>query len=198
MQPREDRVRDCRLCRGRTPHRYDAEFVTVAPSGDLAIGHQITCQICGGTATQIVGPAPAGTTDADLLQVRHRASHRHNETVTDGKAGCVRLAATRSGSVTGIYRAAEAGLDVGADPWAIVCETHGAICGHRTLRQARRHAPFPAQWCEDCREFRLDERVPCAGTCDACDGVTSGAPDARGGAFTAAHDVARGVQGGVA
>lgn len=47
------------------------------------------------------------------------------------------------------------GLDGDADwkpwRWATVCDTHGTICGHPTLKLAQAHLPF-GEWCEACQE----------------------------------------------
>ncbi|MFO7894800.1 MAG: hypothetical protein R6U63_13780 [Longimicrobiales bacterium] len=72
-----------------------------------------------------------------------------------GRAGCVQLRkAHQTGTMIGVYRNDQAGLDDddGRLPWSTVCEDHGWIVSHPTLGQARRHAPDPLGWCEDCRE----------------------------------------------
>ncbi len=67
-----------------------------------------------------------------------------------GFAGRVQLRRTREGARVGIYHAAQAGVDAG-EPWAVSCEDHGTIAGHRTLGLARHHAVKPSNWCEHCR-----------------------------------------------
>ena len=37
------------------------------------------------------------------------------------------------------------------DRWATACTDHGVFVTHSTLRLARRHAPVPEEWCDDCR-----------------------------------------------
>ena len=51
-----------------------------------------------------------------------------------------------------VYRNHEAGLDDsgGAYPYSTVCEAHGQIVAHQTLRLARSHAANPTGWCEVC------------------------------------------------
>jgi hypothetical protein len=71
----------------------------------------------------------------------------------DGFAGCVqRRKARDTGSLIGIYHAERAGLDPAGGPWATMCEDHGTVINHETLRLAREHSSDPIGWCEDCRE----------------------------------------------
>lgn len=68
------------------------------------------------------------------------------------RAGCRQLCRSRkTGTMVGIYNADEAGLDSdeGRYPWVTVCEDHGTLVNHSTLRDARWHAPS-VDWCEDC------------------------------------------------
>jgi len=50
--------------------------------------------------------------------------------------------------------------------WETICVEHGAVCSHESLALARRHAPVPTEWCEDCmasvgfRDGFDDEYVP--------------------------------------
>jgi hypothetical protein len=76
----------------------------------------------------------------------------------DGRAGCRQLRkAQQTGTMVGLYDAADAGLDADAGRWATVCEEHGSICNHETLELARWHSADPAGWCEECRAA-LDSR----------------------------------------
>lgn len=54
--------------------------------------------------------------------------------------------------MVGVYHAEQAGM--GDDPesrWVTVCETHHTLVSHPTLALARAAAPYPREWCEDCR-----------------------------------------------
>lgn len=67
-------------------------------------------------------------------------------------AGCVvQRRSRRTGTLVGLYAAAQAGLDPAGGPWATVCEDHGAIANHATLELARAHLPA-VEWCETCQE----------------------------------------------
>lgn len=52
------------------------------------------------------------------------------------------------GHVT-IYIAAEQGIDVGTDKYAVVCETHGTILGTTSIPKARPFLKIP-EFCEEC------------------------------------------------
>lgn len=70
----------------------------------------------------------------------------------DERAGCVQLRRSRSSNVVvGVYRASEAGLDTSGGAWVTVCEDHGALVNHDTRATAISFAPYPSNWCEDCR-----------------------------------------------
>ena len=58
------------------------------------------------------------------------------------------------GVVVSIYKAEEANLCTEGGRYATVCEAHGTICNHETLREARAHAPH-LNWCEECMEKGL-------------------------------------------
>ena len=62
------------------------------------------------------------------------------------------LASRRSGFHHGwvvIYRAADQGIDVGGNPYAVVCETHATICGVSSMPKAR-SLMKSAEFCEAC------------------------------------------------
>lgn len=70
----------------------------------------------------------------------------------NGLEGCV---VQRKSQVTktlvGVYHAEQAGLDNDPDcVWYSVCEDHGTLVGHRSLRLAKDHAVDPTMWCEEC------------------------------------------------
>jgi hypothetical protein len=48
-----------------------------------------------------------------------------------------------------IYIAAEQGIDVDGCKYAVVCESHGTICGTTSLPKARPFLKLP-QFCEEC------------------------------------------------
>lgn len=67
------------------------------------------------------------------------------------RLGCEILRRARStGTLVGLYRAAEAQLDTDGGPWVTVCEEHGCLVNHTSRRLAVRHLPYPAGWCEAC------------------------------------------------
>lgn len=71
-------------------------------------------------------------------------------------AGCVEQRISRqTGVKVGLYHA---GLDACSGPWATICEEHGQIVNHATLRLARSHLADPLGWCEHCRQH-LGERA---------------------------------------
>jgi hypothetical protein len=48
-----------------------------------------------------------------------------------------------------IYVAAEQGIDVGDNKYAVVCELHSTICGFTSVPKARPRLKFP-DFCEEC------------------------------------------------
>jgi len=67
-------------------------------------------------------------------------------------AGLLAMHRSRTtGTVIGLYRARDARLDddEGRAPYSTVCQDHGTICCHRTLRAARGHMAYVG-WCEAC------------------------------------------------
>ena len=79
--------------------------------------------------------------------------------ITDGRKGCVQLRRAKStGTLVGVYNCDQADLDTDDGSWATVCEEHGSICNHDTLKLARDHASAPDQWCEECGKER--DEVP--------------------------------------
>jgi hypothetical protein len=68
------------------------------------------------------------------------------------RAGCIQLRRARStGTLVGVYRAGEAGLeDEPGYPWATVCEEHATLIVHETRALAVSHAAAPEGWCEEC------------------------------------------------
>lgn len=80
-------------------------------------------------------------------------SGARTEHAFDGYAGCVQRRVSRdTGLLVGIYDAAQAGIDTDREnPWAVVCEPHGAIVCVATLATAKRSTWTP-EWCDECRE----------------------------------------------
>ena len=50
----------------------------------------------------------------------------------------------------GVYDGQEAHMDTSGGRWQTVCEKHGEVCSHSTLRLAMLFAEQPWQWCEQC------------------------------------------------
>jgi hypothetical protein len=66
-------------------------------------------------------------------------------------AGCVVQQKSRTtGHLVGLYEADQALLDSSSGRWATICEAHGHIVNHETLRHARSHLGDPCGWCEAC------------------------------------------------
>jgi hypothetical protein len=57
-----------------------------------------------------------------------------------------------TGDLVIVYHAAEAGLDSddGRAPYSTVCDRHGEIISHETLKLALGHAGDPSGWCSAC------------------------------------------------
>lgn len=71
-----------------------------------------------------------------------------------GLAGCVtQTKSRRTGTLVGIYHGLQSGLEADPEcPWVTVCEAHGCLVSHGSLRLAKMSAPAPDDWCEDCRK----------------------------------------------
>lgn len=71
---------------------------------------------------------------------------------TANNAGLVKTVRNRlTHRLVSIYRSAAAGIeDDPALPYTTVCEDHGRIICHQSLRYARRHLSDPAGWCGVC------------------------------------------------
>jgi hypothetical protein len=70
----------------------------------------------------------------------------------EGYAGCVvRRKARQTGTLVGVYHNGQSGVDSDV-PWSTVCEEHGTVLTHPSLRLAHSHASDPLGWCEMCRE----------------------------------------------
>lgn len=75
-------------------------------------------------------------------------THRHRD-----EAGYVteRAHPLFPGERVTVYRAEEAGIDVGGDPYAVVCDPHGTLVAGTSLAQARASLRDPASFCDACR-----------------------------------------------
>ena len=58
-----------------------------------------------------------------------------------------------SGRKVVIYEAAEQGIDVGNDRYAIVCDAHATLMGASSMKDARLLMHYPDEFCEKCREL---------------------------------------------
>jgi len=72
-----------------------------------------------------------------------------------GLAGLVmRRRNHRTSSRVSLYHGAQAGLDLSEGcTWATVCEDHGVILGHQSIRLARTSLSRPDDWCEGCSKL---------------------------------------------
>ena len=80
-----------------------------------------------------------------------RAAKEYNH---KGYAGLVQQTrAQTTGTLVGLYHSEQAGLDHDPEyPWTTVCEDHGLMVTHASLRAARAHAVVPHEWCELCQK----------------------------------------------
>jgi len=58
----------------------------------------------------------------------------------------------RTGAQISIYHAEQAGLDSDGGRWVSICENHGDLCNHDSLRLAKAHAAIP-EWCTSCAKI---------------------------------------------
>ena len=72
------------------------------------------------------------------------------EQIMHNNAGARASRVTANRSVVTIYDGIAAQLDVSGGRWQTVCETHGHVVAHATLRLARAHYAYPWGWCESC------------------------------------------------
>jgi hypothetical protein len=72
----------------------------------------------------------------------------------NGLAGCVvQRISRRTGTLVGLYASDDSGMENDPEfPWSTVCEKHGILVSHRTLKLARESLPQPDEWCDECRE----------------------------------------------
>ena len=66
--------------------------------------------------------------------------------------------AESTGRFVGVYDGEPAGMDTDAGRWQTVCEDHGSIISHRTLKLAMWHSVHPEEWCEACGELQAAMR----------------------------------------
>jgi hypothetical protein len=75
-----------------------------------------------------------------------------------GLAGCVsQTVARETGTLVSVCHGEQSGIESDPEtlaelPWYTVCEAHGYLVGHRSLKLAREWAVEPTAWCEMCRE----------------------------------------------
>lgn len=85
---------------------------------------------------------------------RHRYSQAQLAAERRRRGGCRKLAiAQSSGALVGLYRAEEADMDPAGGPWVVLCETHGYLDNHATLRGAKSWLMDTEEWCNDCRQL---------------------------------------------
>lgn len=58
--------------------------------------------------------------------------------------------ARTTGRPVSVYDGVTAGMDLTGGRWQTVCEDHGWVISHETLKLARYHAAAPDEWCEIC------------------------------------------------
>jgi hypothetical protein len=58
-----------------------------------------------------------------------------------------------TGLQVGLYNGLKSGFDADEEsPWVTMCEEHGNLVNHQTLRLARSHMVVP-EWCEECQKI---------------------------------------------
>ena len=77
--------------------------------------------------------------------------------VLDGVAGLVERRRRSNGVQVGVYNAQQARLDEDSGAWYCICEDHGTLLAHRSLKLARHHAVTPEEWCESCTNQKSEE-----------------------------------------
>jgi hypothetical protein len=93
-----------------------------------------------------------GVRNSQHLDAGRKVPREVRQYCANGFAGCVSQRKSRvTGTLVGVYRNDQAGLDT-AEPWSTVCEDHGHVVSHDTLRLAIWHAADPSGWCESCME----------------------------------------------
>lgn len=76
----------------------------------------------------------------------------------NGLAGCVtQKIVRRTGTLVGIYVAAQADLDETSGPYVTVCEVHGNLVNHESAYLARYHMIDPTMWCAECAALFPDK-----------------------------------------
>lgn len=65
--------------------------------------------------------------------------------------------ARSTGTLVVVVRNDEAMLDEAGGAYSTICDDHGEVIAHETLRLARYHASAPEQWCEVCMGNRPPE-----------------------------------------
>ena len=81
----------------------------------------------------------------------------------NGNEGCVtQRKARQTKTLVGVYHSYQSGFETDPEtPWATVCEAHGSIVCHSSLKAALSWAPDPQSWCQLCRHkdkrYRLDD-----------------------------------------
>ena len=79
----------------------------------------------------------------------------------DDRAGCLQIRRSQqTGLSVGLYHAEQAALDPDGGPWVTICETHGTLINHASLRLARYHQADPEGWCERCHRRGERRRRP--------------------------------------
>jgi len=58
--------------------------------------------------------------------------------------------ARSTGRFVGVYDGIESGMDTDGGRWQTVCEDHGSVISHETLKLAMWHSSAPEGWCEPC------------------------------------------------
>jgi hypothetical protein len=71
----------------------------------------------------------------------------------NGITGCVvQRKSRKTGRLVGVYHGVQSGMESDPEtPWVTVCEEHGMLVGHPSLRLAMGWAADPEVFCEDCR-----------------------------------------------
>ena len=88
-----------------------------------------------------------------------RATRQQLDREQNKRAGCVALAySRRSGTLRGVYRAAEQGLE--GEGWATICEDHSTLVISETRALAM--ASDTPDFCDECRAYVLQREAHAA------------------------------------
>lgn len=141
--------------------RGAAGLAALAPVQDLT-AVDVNCSPAAAVAPRCAGPTDfTFKVDGEVVTVRARTlalARRNLARRATGSGHAVRHRARARSTATVVtvqdshHPDADVAREDGAGRWVTLCEDHGELCHHATLRTAREFAAAPQQWCESCRD----------------------------------------------